>query len=40
METNQLEGNSTKYARVYFTGSWEPLQQPHKINSSSANKLC
>ena len=21
METNKLEGNSTKYAKVYFTGS-------------------
>ena len=28
METNKLEGNGTKYAKVYFTGSWEPLQQP------------
>ena len=39
METNKLGGNSTKYAKVYFTHSWEPLQQPHKINSSSGNNL-
>ena len=37
METNKLEGNGTKYAEVYFTHSWEPLQQPHKIISSSGN---
>ena len=39
METNKLGGNSTKYAKVYFTYSREPLQQPHKINSSSGNNL-
>ena len=27
IKTNQLEGNSTKYAEVYFNGSWEPLLQ-------------
>ena len=39
MKTNKLGGNSTKYAKVYFTHSQEPPQQPHKINSSSSNKL-
>ena len=39
METNKLRGNSTKYAKMYFTHSCEPLQQPHKINSSSGNNL-
>ena len=34
------EGNCTKYAKVYFIGSWEPLWKPYKINgSSSANRL-
>ena len=39
METHKLGGNSTKYAKVYFTHSWEPLQQLYKINSSSGNNL-
>ena len=39
MGTNKLGGNSTKYAKVYFTHSWEPLQQPHQINSSSGNNF-
>ena len=39
METNKLGGNSTKYAKLYFTLLWELSQQPHNINSSSGNKL-
>ena len=28
MKTNKLEGNSTKYAEVYFTHSLEPFIVP------------